>query len=104
MTQHEKILALMRAYPDKEWWRASDFQKPDLPGHLFVGYEATARISELSKMSPRVVDVEREGRFRLIRLHREEEKPRSLPVPEKVQHNNNRLFPNTPSSNAYRDH
>ena len=33
---------------DKEWWLPQDFQRNGL-GELFVGYEASARLSELAK-------------------------------------------------------
>ena len=50
----------------KEWWRASDFQRP--VNDIFVGYEATARMSELVKMFEFAFSVRRNGRFREIRF------------------------------------
>jgi hypothetical protein len=47
-TQHEKILLLMLRNPSKMWWLPQDFQQNGL-GELFVGYEASARLSELAK-------------------------------------------------------
>lgn len=64
MTQHEKILAIMRRDPER-WYRASDFMQPNL-NELFVGYEATARLSELVKKG--LLDTRQEGRFRAVRL------------------------------------
>ena len=66
-TQHQKIIAAMCNEPAKKWWLAADFQRPELGDNL-VGYEATARMSELSKLYPGLIGTEREGRFRKIRL------------------------------------
>ena len=43
MTQHNRILKAKLENPGKKYWTASDIQK----GQYFVGYEATARMSEL---------------------------------------------------------
>ena len=67
LTQHEKILKIMETNPQKEWWYAPDFQQPDL-GELFVGYEATARMSELAKMYPERIETKRIGKYRYIKL------------------------------------
>lgn len=61
-TQHQKILTLMCKFPDKQWWLASDFQLPE-QGELFVGYEATARLTELSKRYPEMIESVPHGKF-----------------------------------------
>jgi hypothetical protein len=76
MKQHEKIMALMLSHPEKEWWYAPDFQQPDL-GQFFVGYEASARISELPKHYPGKFEFERKGKYRYVRLKRD-----SVPIPD----------------------
>lgn len=67
LTQHQKIVATMCKYPEKKWWLASDFMKPDM-GDLFVGYEATARLAELVGDYPDMFETERQGRFRAVRM------------------------------------
>lgn len=64
MTQYETILKAMLENPSKKVWDARDFQK----GKYFVGYEATARISELVKMYPTLLKVGKDGRFRTIEI------------------------------------
>lgn len=48
------------------WWRASYFQQEQ--NGIFVGYEATARMSELVKKYPFAFDLRMSGRFREIRF------------------------------------
>lgn len=49
-TQQDKILFIMSALRDeKKEFIATDFMQYTLPKELFVGYEAAARLSELSK-------------------------------------------------------
>jgi hypothetical protein len=62
LTQHEKIFIIILSHRDKMWWRASDFQRPW--DNIFVGYEASARMSELAKMYPYAFDMRKNGRFR----------------------------------------
>ena len=62
-TQHEKIVAIMaRARTDKVWFLPQDFMNPDL-GDLFVGYEASARLSELGSQYPEMIESVREGKY-----------------------------------------
>src|SRR5687767_10663970 len=63
-TQTEKILHFMRSTPEKTWWSATDFQKAP----YFIGYEASARISDLMRQYPNKIQTKRAGRFRVIRL------------------------------------
>lgn len=60
--QHDIILWAMLNNPQKEWWSAKDFQY----GEYFVGYEATARMSELVLKYPTLVKRDMDGRFRII--------------------------------------
>lgn len=73
LTQHEKILVVMlRGISERlvlNWWRASDFQKEQFG--IFVGYEATARMSELAKKYPFAFELRQNGRFREMRFRSE---------------------------------
>lgn len=73
LTQHEKILVIMlRNKGDNQpsWWRASYFQQEQ--NGIFVGYEATARMSELIKKYPFAFETRMNKRFREIRFKFEE--------------------------------
>lgn len=63
-TQCETIIQAMLDHPEKEWWYASDFQKAP----YFVGYEASARMSDIVREYPSLVDVDKDGRFRILRI------------------------------------
>ena len=65
MKQYDIILYAMLKHPEITWWYAKDFQH----GNYFVGYEASARMSELAKMYPDVLIAERDGRFRTLRVN-----------------------------------
>ena len=67
-TQHYKILALMATDPDR-WWLPTDFMKPEL-GEYFVGYEASARLSELAKQNK--VESKKIGKYMARRLKQSE--------------------------------
>lgn len=64
LTQCERILKAMLENPDKERWYASDFQS----GKYFVGYEASARMSDLLRLYPFLFKVEQDGRFRTLTI------------------------------------
>ncbi len=70
MTQCEKILNAMLENPNKIEWTAKDFQS----GKYFVGYEATARMSDLMRMYPEILIVGRQGRFRTLSINWENKK------------------------------
>lgn len=70
MKQYEIILKAMLENPSKIVWDARDFQK----GKYFVGYEATARMSELVKMYPTMIKVGKDGRFRTLEINWEDKK------------------------------
>ena len=74
MTQCEKILKAMLGNKDKKIWTASDFQS----GKYFVGYEATARMSELKRLHPNVFIVGRVDRFRTLQINWEAEETQKL--------------------------
>jgi len=61
-SQRDTILKAMIEKSKKEWWNAKDFQN----GRYFVGYEATARMSELLDLP--FIKVRRVDRFREIAL------------------------------------
>lgn len=70
LTQCEFILQTMYDNRDKKRvWYAKDFQKPP----YFVGYEASARMSDLLRMYPEIFIVSKDGRFRTLELNLEEE-------------------------------
>ena len=70
MTQTNRILKAMLDNPGKKYWTASDFQH----GEHFVGYEATARMSELINKHPELIIPGKEGRFRTLSLDWNKEK------------------------------
>ena len=70
MTQVEKILKAMLDNPQHKVWYAKDFQS----GKYFVGYEATARMSDLIRLYPDLVIVGKDGRFRTLEIDWEKEK------------------------------
>lgn len=79
LTQHEKILKTMRTDPDR-WWLPVDFMQSHL-GELFVGYEASARLSELAKMGE--VDSKRAGKYMARRIKQQAPPPPPpAPAPE----------------------
>lgn len=62
LTQHQKILTTMCRNQDQEWWFPYDFMG-DMLGDLFVGYEASARLSELAKDYPDMIASEQAGKY-----------------------------------------
>ena len=70
LTQCDVILKAMLENKDIEVWTAKDFQN----GKYFVGYEASARMSDLIRMYPELLIVGKEGRFRTLAIDWEKEK------------------------------
>lgn len=70
LTQCEVILKAMLENKDKEVWTAKDFQS----GEYFVGYEASARMSDLIRLYPELLIVGKEGRFRTLSIDWTKEK------------------------------
>lgn len=69
MTQCNKILKAMLDNPQQKIWYAKDFQN----GKNFVGYEATARMSDLIRLYPEILIVGKDGRFRTLEIDWEKE-------------------------------
>lgn len=68
MTQHEKIIermVVLRAI--KEWFVPMDFMPVNM-GPDFVGYESSARLSEIAKWYPEMIDSRRVGKFKERRI------------------------------------
>lgn len=65
MSQCDIILKAMLENRFKKVWTAKDFQS----GKYFVGYEATARMSDLLKMYPDLVIAGKDGRFRTLSIN-----------------------------------
>ena len=68
LSQCEKILVAMLTNKNKEIWMASDFQS----GKYFIGYEASARMSDLTRIYPTLFIVGKKGRFRTLSVNWEE--------------------------------
>ncbi len=60
LTQHQSIVAMMCKNHNKEWWLPQDFMQP---GEFFVGYEASARLSELQRENPTMFESQRAGKY-----------------------------------------
>ena len=65
LTQCDVILMAMLEHEEIEYWTAKDFQS----GKYFVGYEATARMSELANKYPNLIKVGKDGRFRTLSIN-----------------------------------
>lgn len=68
LSQCEKILIAMLINKNKEIWMASDFQS----GKYFIGYEASARMSDLTRIYPTLFIAGKKGRFRTLSINWEE--------------------------------
>lgn len=71
LTQHQKILITMARGEPSKFWRASDFMAQGM-GELFVGYEASARLSDLNRNYPGIFEIKNDGKYRTCRLRRED--------------------------------
>ena len=65
MNQCDTILKAMLSNKFKKEWTAKDFQT----GKYFVGYEATARMSELAYRNPDLIITGKDGRFRTLSIN-----------------------------------
>jgi len=74
MTQCDVILRAMLENKEKEKWTAKDFQS----GKYFVGYEASARMSELARDYPELLKIGKDGRFRTLSVDWEQEQIKEL--------------------------
>lgn len=65
LTQCDKILRIMYENRNtKRVWYGKDFQHEP----YFIGYEATARMSDLIRMYPQIFIVRKDGRFRTMEM------------------------------------
>lgn len=62
LTQHQKIVGVFCSRPAGHILYAKDFQDFKL-GDFFVGYEATARLSEVDGLNPGMFERVKSGRF-----------------------------------------
>lgn len=65
LTQCDTILKALLINKEKDNWTAKEFQA----GEYFVGYEATARMSELANRYPTLIKVGKDGRFRTLSIN-----------------------------------
>ena len=66
LSQCEYMLKVMLTHPEHPVWTAKDFQHDP----WFVGYEASARMSDLKRIWPELFIVGREDRFRTLQIDR----------------------------------
>lgn len=64
MKQKEKVLKSMLDHPNKKVWYAKDFQQ----GEFFIGYEASARMSEVQEEYKEIVISGKDGRYRTLSI------------------------------------
>lgn len=69
MTNHQKILTIMAKEPQR-YFKQSDFMKPEL-GQYFVGYKVAARLSELMRDYPDIIETKKDGKYQTYRLKME---------------------------------
>lgn len=67
LTQRQKILTIMCRSAPNDWFFPYDFMDQNM-GDLFVGYEASARLSELASSYPEMVESEHAGKYIRRRL------------------------------------
>ena len=79
LIQCDVILKAMLENAERENWTAKDFQN----GKYFVGYEASARMSDLMRTYPTLLKVGKDGRFRTLSINWENQ--------EMVKQEKNRL-------------
>ena len=65
LTQCDIILIAMLTNRNLNNWTAKDFQH----GEYFVGYEATARMSDLLRMYPDLLIAGKDGRYRTLSIN-----------------------------------
>ena len=82
LTQHQKIVAIMCKHDLKKWWLPKDLM---VSGDFFVGYEASARLSELQKSHPYMFESRANGRFLERRIRFETGKEWFSTIPKELQ-------------------
>jgi len=68
--QFDKMINHMLSHPEIEEWYATDFQSED----CFIGYEASARMSELKAFYPDIFIPKKRGKYRTLSVNWENEK------------------------------
>ncbi len=72
LTQEEKVVTVMvQGRTNREWFYPPDFMQEGM-AHLFVGYEASARLSELAKDYPAMVETRQKGKYKERRIRYED--------------------------------
>lgn len=72
MKQVEKIVTIMAFNREKRnWFYPPDFMREGL-GDYFVGYEASARLSELASKYPDMIESEKRGKYIYRRIRWED--------------------------------
>lgn len=66
LTQQQKIVAKMAKYTARIWWLPPDFMRND--PEFFVGYEASARLSELQADYPTAFESQKDGKYLARRM------------------------------------
>ena len=84
--QQEIILRAMFNHPNKKFWSAKDFMQVD----YFVGYEASARMSELLKLYPNALISAKDGRYRILSINWEAKEEIDL-IMERLGNNEYRM-------------
>lgn len=69
-TQIKKIITIMLHNRGKEWFMAGDFQEPaiSISNPLFVGWEASARMTDLRNTYPEMVESKKQGKYRWLKF------------------------------------
>lgn len=67
LTSHQKIVAIMANNRDKDWFYPKDIINIG-EGAYYVGYEATARMSELAKKFPDMIETMSDGKYKKRRI------------------------------------
>lgn len=84
LTQQQKIVAIMCMNREKRWWKPAEIMNVGHPD-LFIGYEASARLSELASEYPDMIESRREGKFYVRRMRFETGKEWFHSVPRSIQ-------------------
>lgn len=67
MKQAEKVLAVMAFNRQRPWFYPPDFMREGM-GKYFVGYEASARLSELASRYPDMIESKRKDKYMYRRI------------------------------------
>lgn len=84
LTQQERIVAIMCINKEQKWWKPHEIMNTG-SGEFFIGYEASARLSELAREYPEMIDSKREGKFYLRRMRFEAAREWFPQMPKNIQ-------------------